>query len=184
MATATQSFECVLNAWDEHESELWGYLTRRLSDKQVAEDLLQEVFIKALRQGQGFCSLDNPRAWLFQVTRNALLDHWRLEKRTGPLPQDLIQPPNDRRPIDALSECLTRVLPELSEDDRAILQQCDIEGVKQQEFAEAHGLSLPAVKSRILRARKRLRECMISKCQIRFDEAGKVCCHVPREPGC
>jgi RNA polymerase sigma-70 factor (ECF subfamily) len=85
-------------------------------------------------------------------------------------------------PVDALSECLERVLSELRADDHEILRRCDIEGLKQQEFAVTHRLSLPAVKSRLLRARQRLREFMISKCQIRFDEAGKVCCHVPRGP--
>ena len=67
-------FECVLNAWRDHESELQRYLTRRVSDKHLADDLLQDVFVKALRQGQGFCTLDNPRAWLFQVARNTLVD--------------------------------------------------------------------------------------------------------------
>jgi RNA polymerase sigma-70 factor (ECF subfamily) len=140
------------------------------------------VFVKALTQGYGFCSLNNPRAWLFQVARNALVDQQRLGKKAVPLPRDLVEESDDASPVDALSECLERVFSELPEDDREILQQCDIEGVKQQAFAEAHGLSLPAVKSRILRARRRLRELMITNCQIRFNETGKVCCHVPRQP--
>jgi RNA polymerase sigma-70 factor (ECF subfamily) len=174
-------FECVLNAWREYESELRGYLARRLLDKHLADDLLQEVFVKALRQGQGFCSLDNPRAWLFQVARNSLVDQMRLGKRAVSLPDDIVEESEDIAPIDLLSECLALVLSELPEDDREILRQCDIEGVKQQTFAEAHGLSLSAVKSRILRARQRLRKFMVRNCQIRFDEAGKVCCHVPRQ---
>jgi RNA polymerase sigma-70 factor (ECF subfamily) len=173
-------FECVLHAFRDHESELRGYLLRRVSDKHLADDLLQEVFVRALRSGQGFCGLDNPRAWLFQVARNALVDQRRLEKHAVPLPDDLVEKSEDGRPVDALSECLARVLSELPAADREILQQCDIDGVKQQAFADAHRLSLSAVKSRLLRARQRLREFMVRKCQIRFDEAGNVCCHVPR----
>jgi RNA polymerase sigma-70 factor (ECF subfamily) len=173
-------FECVLHAFQDHESELRGYLLRRVSDKHLADDLLQEVFVRALRSGQGFCGLDNPRAWLFQVARNALVDQRRLEKHAVPLPDDLVEKSEDGRPVDALSECLARVLSELPAADREILQQCDIDGVKQQAFADAHRLSLSAVKSRLLRARQRLREFMVRKCQIRFDEAGNVCCHVPR----
>ena len=179
-ATDNGPFECVLNAWRDHESELRGYLLRRVSDKHLADDLLQEVFVRALRSGQGFCGLDNPRAWLFQVARNALVDQRRLEKHAVPLPDDLVEKSEDGRPVDALSECLARVLSELPAADREILQQCDIDGVKQQAFADAHRLSLSAVKSRLLRARQRLREFMVRKCQIRFDEAGNVCCHVPR----
>jgi RNA polymerase sigma-70 factor (ECF subfamily) len=137
---------CVLNAWREHESELQRYLARRVSDKHLADDLLQEVFVKALRRGQGFCSLENPRAWLFQVARNTLIDHLRLARKSVSLPPDLAEESREEAPVDALSECLERVLSELPENDREILQQCDIEGVKQQAFAETHGLSLSAVK--------------------------------------
>jgi RNA polymerase sigma-70 factor (ECF subfamily) len=175
-------FECVLNAWRNHESELRGYLVRRVSDKDLADDLLQEVFVRALRSGQGFCGLDNPRAWLFQVARNALVDQRRLEKHAVPLPDDLTEKSEDGRPVDALSDCMARVLSELPAADREILQQCDIDGIKQQAFADAYGLSLSAVKSRILRARRRLRELMVKNCQVRFDGDGKVCSHVPRRP--
>jgi RNA polymerase sigma-70 factor (ECF subfamily) len=173
-------FECVLNAWRDHESELLGYLVRRVSDKHQADDLLQEVFLRALKSGQGFCGLDNPRAWLFQVARNALVDQRRLERRAVPLPDDLAEESEDGRPVDALSDCMARVLSELPPADREILQQCDIAGVTQQAFADAHGLTLSAAKSRILRARRRLRETMVKNCQVRFDGDGKVCSHVPR----
>jgi hypothetical protein len=65
------SFTCVIRAWRAHESELQNYLHHRMGDSQLAVDLLQDVFVKAMQQGNGFCNLDNPRAWLFQVARNA-----------------------------------------------------------------------------------------------------------------
>ncbi|HEX8009336.1 MAG TPA: sigma factor [Casimicrobiaceae bacterium] len=52
-----------------------GYLIHRLGDPPLAEDLLQEVFIKAMREGEKFCALANTRAWLFQVARNTLALH-------------------------------------------------------------------------------------------------------------
>ena len=175
-------FACVLNAWGAHESELKGYLVHRVADPHLAEELLQEVFFRALRQGQAFCNLDNPRAWLFQVARNALVDHLRQAKDAVPLPEDLIQEEQDIAPVDALAGCLDRALSELTEHDRDIIRQCDLERVKLQTFADSHGLSLPAVKSRIQRARQRMRELITRNCQVRFDEAGQVCCHVPRDP--
>jgi predicted RNA polymerase sigma factor len=63
----TTAFSCVIKSWRAHESELRGYLTHRLGNNHLAEDLLQEVFIKAMRQGASFCNLDNSRAWLFQL---------------------------------------------------------------------------------------------------------------------
>ncbi|WP_136416042.1 sigma-70 family RNA polymerase sigma factor [Herbaspirillum sp. ST 5-3] len=171
---------CVLNAWEDHEIELRRYLAHQLPDPHLVDDLVQEIFLKAIAQGKNFCTLENPRAWLFQVARNALIDSARLTKPTVPLPDDLIQEECDLAPVDALAECLPRVLAALSEEDSEILRQCDIEGMKQQAFADAHGLSLSAAKSRLLRTRQRMREWMIQNCQVRFDEAGSVCCHVSR----
>lgn len=63
-------FACVSAAWQAHEGELRKYLRYRAADADTADDVLQDVFVKAMRQG--FCSLDNPRAWLYQVARNQL----------------------------------------------------------------------------------------------------------------
>jgi RNA polymerase sigma-70 factor (ECF subfamily) len=60
------AFACVAAAWQAHEAELRGYLRHRMADAEAADDVLQDVFVKAMRQGRAFCTLDNPRAWLFQ----------------------------------------------------------------------------------------------------------------------
>jgi predicted RNA polymerase sigma factor len=117
-------FACVSSAWQACEGELRSYLRHRLSDDHAADDVLQDVFVKAMRYGQGFCILDNPRAWLFQVARNALVDRSRT----------------------------------------------------------AHATELPATKSRLLRARQRLRDRLTTACQVRFDADGSVAGHVPRTP--
>lgn len=181
---ADSSFACVAAAWTAHEAELRGYLHHQLSDGPAADDLLQDVFLKAMRQGKGFCSLDNPRAWLFQVARNALIDRARLAKPQVSLDEsslDIEAPlPETVAPVDALAGCVARVLGELSAEDAAILRACDLGGQTQREFAESHGLSLSAAKSRLLRARQRMREQMSSACQVRFDDDGSVSGHVPR----
>ncbi len=177
----SDEYTCVLRAWRAHEGELRGYLAHQLHDPHLAADLLQEVFVRALRQGKGFCRLDNARAWLFQVARNALVDHHRLAKETVEVPEDIPAEESEHEPIVGLSECVARVLSELSPEDRDIIEQCELEGAKQKEYAARHGLSLPAAKSRLLRARQRMREHMSAACQVKFDEIGRVAGHVPRK---
>jgi len=177
----TTAFTCVINAWRSHEVELRRYLTHRLSNAQGAEDLLQKVFIKAMRQGASFCSLNNSRAWLFQVARNALVDYQRLNRETAELPDDIPKQEEQTEPIVALGECVGRVLTELSQEDRNIIEQCDLNGMKQQAYADTNDLTLPAVKSRLLRARQKLRETLSTNCQVHFNADGHVDGHVPRE---
>ena len=176
-STRDISFSCVLNSWREHEAELRGYLLHRVGDPNLADDLVQEVFLKAMRYGHGFCVLDNPRAWLFQVARNTLVDKLRLDKNAVPLPDDLVEEIHEIEPVDALTECLLLILAELSSDDSDILMQCDLNGVKLRVYADSHRLTLSAAKSRLLRARQRMRYDLIRKCGVQFDDAGNVCCH-------
>ena len=180
---STSSYACINRAWRAHKVELRGFLAHRAGSTSEADDLLQEVFLKAMLQGQAFCQLDNPRAWLFHVARNLLVDRMRLDRAQVPLPEDLLadtEPVSD--PVDLLSHCLPRVLSELASEDREALVACDIQGLSQKEFAQRLGLSIPAAKSRVQRARLRLRAHMAHVCQVSFDEDGKVCCFVPRSP--
>ena len=171
-------FDCALRAWQAHEGELLGFLAHHASDADATQDLLQEVFVKALRQGRGFCTLDNPRAWLYQVARNALVDAGRLRRPSAELSDDLTAPQaEERAPVEDLEACISRNLPFLGEQDRDIVQRCDLDGLTVRGYAEAAGLSLPAAKARLLRARKRLRDALVERCGVRFESDGSVCCH-------
>jgi RNA polymerase sigma-70 factor (ECF subfamily) len=174
-----ERFGCVVKAWHAHEAELTGYLVRQLGDASLAQDILQDVFLKSMRAGQGFCRLDNPRAWLYQVAKTTIIDHARAAKPQVDLPDDLAAPQDERAPVEALDTCVLHNLPQLAEADRDILAACDLHGQTVRDYANSQALSLPAAKSRLLRARQRLRQRLLDNCQVRFDANGLVCCHVP-----
>lgn len=176
---------CLLAAWSAHEAELRRYLRHCLADRDEADDLLHDLFLKACRQGEAFCAVSQPRAWLFEVARNTVLGHLRRRRPTLPLPPDLAaaEPAETcDAPVDQLAQCLPRVLTELSPEDREAVSLCDLGGMSQAAFAELKGLSLPGAKSRVQRARRRLREQLSVACQVKLDGAGQVCCFVPRPP--
>lgn len=172
---------CLLAAWGQHERDLRRYLRHRLGQAHEADELAQEVFLKVLSQGRRFCAVEDARAWLFQVARNALIDQLRTRQDGFPLPADIPAPaPEERPPVEDLSRCLPRVLMALSETDRLAITLCDLEGHPQQALADRLGISLPGAKSRLQRARIRLRKRLVEDCQVRFDARGRVCCFVPR----
>jgi len=173
---------CLMTAWHAYEGELRGWLRHRTGNAVDAEDLLQDVFIKAMRQGERFCAIVDARAWLYEVARNALADRLRLARNTVELPADLGVVTEEAETVDTLAACLPRVLSELSPDDREAITLCDLEGLRQEEYARRKGLSLAGAKSRVQRARKRLRERLTLACQVRLDETGQVIDFVPRPP--
>jgi len=174
--------KCLINAWHNHEGELRRWLISRLGNTNDADDLLHDVFEKAMLQGKRFCTVENARAWLFRVARNALIDRYRLQRDLVELPDDIAADVPESEAVEDLSECLPRILSELSEQDREVITMCDLDGVSQQGYAQVKGVSLAAAKSRIQRARKRMRRQLESGCKVQFNEAGNVCCFVPRDP--
>jgi RNA polymerase sigma-70 factor (ECF subfamily) len=178
---STGTVECLRRAWEAHEAELLGFLEHRLGARDAAEDVLQDVFLKSLMQGSRFCTVETPRAWLFSVARRTLIDHLRSRKPHTPLSEDLSAPEDEgRSPVDELAACLRHNLALMPAEDREVIERCDLEGATVRGYAEEAGLSLPAAKSRLLRARQRLRVALVRNCQVRFDENGRVCCHVDR----
>jgi RNA polymerase sigma-70 factor (ECF subfamily) len=178
----TAAPNCLMQAWHDHESALRGWLRHRMHDQAEADDLLQELFIKAMRQGERFCEIANARAWLFEVARNAMADRLRQRRDMVELPDELAAEYAEPAAVDSLVACLPRVLSELSAEDREAITLCDIEGLSQKEFARSKGLSIPGAKSRLQRARKRLRLQLSVACLVSLDTTGQVSDFVPRAP--
>jgi RNA polymerase sigma-70 factor (ECF subfamily) len=174
--------KCLTTAWSAHAAELRGWFRHRTGNMALADDLLQDLFLKALRQGERFCELQNARAWLFEVARNLLADHLRVAHHMVELPEDLTEQVQDVDTVDVLTQCLPRVLSELGADDREAIALCDLKGMAQAEFARLKGFSLSAAKSRVQRARVRLHAQMSVACQVKPGANGILNDFVPRPP--
>src|SRR5512133_3187152 len=94
---------CLRSAWRVHEPELRGWLRHRVGNPAEVDDLLQDLFLKALRQGERFCSVRNARAWLFEVARNTVADHLRVARVTVELPDELAAPLDETDTVDRLT---------------------------------------------------------------------------------
>ena len=142
-----------------YHQPLVRYLTRRLGDRDWAEEVAQETFVRALRQ----TSLTNERAWLFAVATNLVRDEARRDirrrRRLTLLAAEVreheqVEPesPLERAQEAALAR---RAVDGLAERDRLALLMRE-EGLNYEEIAEALGLSLGSIGTTLARARKRL----------------------------
>ncbi|WP_439112663.1 sigma-70 family RNA polymerase sigma factor [Hydrogenophaga sp.] len=174
----------LLSLWSRHEAELRRWLLSRAPNASEVDDLLQDVFLKTLKHREHLESISQPRAWLFEVTRNTLTDRFRGSRESLPLPEDfeaMPAPVEQADTVDTLAQaCLPRVLAELDPQDREAIELCDLQGMPQAHFAQLKQLTLSAAKSRVQRARKRMRERMTSACQVSFDDTGRVDDFIPR----
>ena len=149
---------------------------RILSDEDRAADASQEAFISAFRAIQSYRG-GSFKAWLLRTVTNACYDELRRQKRrpTTPLepetddgdemdsPRWLADPnltPDQQLETDELEHAIQHCLDALPTDFRAVVVMADIEGLDYTEVAAAAHVPLGTVKSRLARARLRLRECL------------------------
>jgi len=150
----------------EHLNGLYNlavYLTRNGSE---ADDLVQETYLRAFRFSHRFQPGTHLRAWLFQILRNTFLTFYRRREREpafldeGGLDgeETMFQdaPPKDGAALDADAD-LDRALARLPEEFRTILLLAEVEGLPLEEVAQIMGCPVGTVKSRIFRAKERLR---------------------------
>ena len=139
------------------------YLTRSPAQ---AEDLVQETYLRAFRFSHRFQPGTHLRAWLFQILRNTFLTFYRLRERELPLAEDGVPdwdapmfheaPAEDPSVLEAHTD-LERAMRRLPDDFRTVLLLAEVEGLPLEEVAQIMACPVGTVKSRIFRAKERLR---------------------------
>jgi RNA polymerase sigma-70 factor (ECF subfamily) len=165
----------VASAWHELGHRLRGFVSRRVAVEDV-DDIVQSVMVKLLEHRRDI-EAGSVRAWLFTVTRNAVAEHYRQKRPMVDLDAFSDLPQNDtsdpaERTIGALSDCLDPMLNALAEADAEVLRQVDLEGLSQIELAATLGIPFSTLKSRVQRARSRLRQAFDACCAIDRSRTG------------
>jgi RNA polymerase sigma-70 factor, ECF subfamily len=164
--------------WDRYRARLLGFIRGRVSDPDEAEDILQEVFI---RIHGGLCCLQEWTAmerWIYRVTRNLIIDHYRSRRRHEELGEELEAkeegPELEEDPVAKLAFSLRETVDELPEPYREALLLTEYEGLSQAELARRAGISLSGAKSRVQRAREKLKQLLLECCHFELDRLGGI----------
>lgn len=161
--------------WHEYHTRLAAFIGGKVANDSV-DDLLQEVFIKihtrigTLKEGSKL------EGWLYQITRNTIIDHYRSNRITEELPEWIEQPrPDEEENIrKELASCLEPMVQKLPEKYRTAVQLSEIESRPQKEVAEQEGISLSGAKYRVQRGRGLLREMLHDCCEFEINKENKV----------
>ncbi|MCH8979417.1 MAG: RNA polymerase sigma factor SigZ [Armatimonadetes bacterium] len=178
MADATEQI------WNEHRAALHGFILKRVSDATVADDLLQDVFVRVHEQIGTLKDQESLKAWIYRIARNAIVDRSRSEKKTHELPESLADPGGEDTDgaQKQISECVLPFVQRLPEPYRLAVMLSEIEGLTQQEVADKLGLSLSGAKSRVQRGRAKIKEMLLDCCKFEFDSHGTVIDYERRDP--
>lgn len=156
----------VFPAFLSFQAELRQFIVSRVNNREVAEDLTNDLALKLYHNCRQIPEVTNLRSWLFTIARNAVIDYFRKHNRETELPESLDITDFGAEAIESSSEkCLQSLIGQLPEAYRNPLLLSDYRGLSQYEVAEKLGLSYTNAKTRISRARSKLKSLLQNHCQ-------------------
>ncbi len=150
----------------QHLNALYNFAMYLTHNPAEAEDLVQETYLRAFRFSHRFQPGTHLRAWLFQILRNTFLTFYRLRERESAVAEDGVPdwdvpmfhdaPDDAGRALEAHTD-LERAMRRLPEEFRTVLLLAEVDGMPLEEVARVMNCPVGTVKSRIFRAKERLR---------------------------
>jgi RNA polymerase sigma-70 factor (ECF subfamily) len=156
--------ERLAELFERHHRRLYRFFCRLAGDPAAAEDLVQEVFVRLIKYRHSFRSDAEFTPWLFALARNAGVDHFRKSPREiqepehAPEPVAAVEHPVERLERRERTALLAAALERLPVDKREVLLLARFGEMRYEHIGELLGISVGAVKVRVHRALKELRE--------------------------
>lgn len=179
--------------WEQVHNSLRAFIAKRVRNEAEIEDLLQEVFVRVHRHVESLQEPERIVSWVYQITRNAIVDHYRSAERrelpagSGTDMQEILEEMSgeseEHEANYELSNCLRPMIEQLSAVYREAITLVELEGLTHQEAATRLGLSVPGMKSRVQRGRQQLRTMLDECCLIELDGRRGVVDFQKRRPG-
>lgn len=174
--------ELVAPVFQQYERELLNFIKKQLKDSEESEEVLNQILMKIYQHCEKLPGVSNTKAWLYQITKNAIYDYFKENKRKQNLNEttELIEEADESvfQSFEPLIPAIIRMLPE---EYGVPVRMSDLEGIPQKEIAEKLGLSLSGAKSRIQRGREKLNALFFECCYLELDQKGVPVSFVVKE---
>jgi RNA polymerase sigma-70 factor (ECF subfamily) len=164
----------IFEIWEEYKSSLFGYIKKRVTDEDDAKDILQDVLLKSYQ----YCSKGKTvlylKSWLYKITQNSIIDYHKKANKNISISFDVVDANSEKSILGEASDYIKVLLKLLPDDYARPLYMSDIEGIDQKTIAKNLELTLSNTKSRIQRARIKLKERFLECCVVSFGESGEM----------
>lgn len=166
----------------DFDAKLRNFILGKVSDPDLTKDILQDVYLKIHSHIESVQDSEKLESWIYQIARNTIVDYFRRARPGDELPESLPALPEEEP--DAIADLAASVhdmLNCLPEKYRQALTLTEIQGLTQVEIADQLGLTVSGAKSRVQRARAKLKDAFLDCCHFEFDRFNRV---IQYEPNC
>ncbi|MGA1197090.1 MAG: RNA polymerase sigma factor SigZ [Candidatus Latescibacterota bacterium] len=161
--------------WRNTSDQLLAFIRSRISDPTQAEDILQDIFLKMYEHVHTLRDNQKLESWMYQIARNAIIDHYRTHKPLETLIEEIPNPTsNDQQTRQEMASWLLPIITILPDTYREPIRLSEIEGWSHQKIADHLDLSLSATKSRVRRGKRLIKDALTDCCQFEIDQRGRV----------
>jgi RNA polymerase sigma-70 factor (ECF subfamily) len=165
--TSTTSYDVVETLVANHRQFL-AFLEKRVGSREVAEDILQEAFVRGL-DSESLREADSATAWFYRALHNATIDHYRrrgvearaLEQVASESTEEV---PPDVEMMDTVCSCISGLLPTLKPEYAEAIQRVDLDEVSVRDYASEHSMTQNNARVRLFRAREALKRRIVQSC--------------------
>ncbi|WP_147804930.1 RNA polymerase sigma factor SigZ [Alkalicoccus halolimnae] len=163
--------------WEDVHDRLLKMIQSKVSNREDAKDILHNVYIKMQERIDQLRDEEKLESWLFQLTRNTIIDYYRVRRLHAPLEEEeLLEETDD--PMEnynpEVAAALARYLTQLPPEYEEALRLYDIEGWKHKQIAEHLGISISGSKTRVQRGRQKLKKLLLDCCAVKLDAYGNA----------
>jgi RNA polymerase sigma-70 factor (ECF subfamily) len=167
--------------WETFSVPLHHFIRRRVPDPHSAEDILQDVFLKIHMRINTLHQQDRVAAWIYQIARNAIADYYRAQRPLTDVPETLLAPDDfpEEDVVRELLPCVAAMVNALPDAYREALRLTEYEGLSQKQLSERLAISFSGAKSRVQRARAKIKQQLLDCCHFQLDHAGRIIDYQP-----
>ncbi len=177
----------INHIWIEHSNKLLYFISNRVNSTQVAEDLLQDVFLKILSKIDTLKDEEKLQSWLYQITRNVIADYYRGKEKENKLSKNIPFQETEEGNPNAMKEAESWIglyVNDLPETYREAVILSELKGQSIGQVAEELGISYTNARARISRGRQMLKKNLTDCCTFHVDAYGNVIEYKKNPPHC
>lgn len=170
---STRNFQQI---YDRFGNRIRRFVSQKVSDSEYIDDLVQDIFLKIHNHIDELDDHEKLDRWVFRIAKNRVIDYYRTHGKEHV--SDFAEPvasPGELTEYDLVfSNDIREWIDRLPETYRQVIKMTELENRKYAEVAGELSLSVPAVKSRVLRGRYQLKQMLLKCCHFEFDRRGGI----------